>query len=163
MILFILSLHVACYLLKRTNGFKEEIVWRIPRWLLYAWPYLISEWNDLINSGSPFCLSFCSRGYMVWKKILFEVLKTAAMVAQHNDSAGCESTIPCLQSHFSRAQLSHCGLLKCRWFLEFWTVQKSNPTTLSLSNIYMAEPFYTYWYYTTRQHTKTLFCGEIIF
>ena len=26
---------------------------------------------------------------MVWKKILFEVLKTAAMVAQHNDSAGC--------------------------------------------------------------------------
>ena len=23
---FMLSLHVACYLLKRTNGFKEEIV-----------------------------------------------------------------------------------------------------------------------------------------
>ena len=31
---------------------------------------------------------------MVWKKILFEVLKIAAMVAQHNDSAGCKSTIP---------------------------------------------------------------------
>ena len=29
---------------------------------------------------------------MVWKKILFEVLKIAAMVAQHNDSAGCKST-----------------------------------------------------------------------
>ena len=43
---------------------------------------------------------------MVWKKILFEVLKTAAMVAQHNDSAGCESTIPSLMPY----KLSHCGL-----------------------------------------------------
>ena len=33
---------------------------------------------------------------MVWKKILFEVLEPAAMVAQRNDSAGCESTIPSL-------------------------------------------------------------------
>ena len=33
---------------------------------------------------------------MVWKKTLFEVLKTAAMVAQHNDAAGCEFTIPSL-------------------------------------------------------------------
>ena len=43
---------------------------------------------------------------MVWKKILFEVLKTAAMVAQHNDSAGCESTIPSLMPY----KLSHCAL-----------------------------------------------------
>ena len=93
-ILFILSLH----LLKRTDGFEEEIAWRNPRWLFNAWPSLISEWNDLSNSGSLFCLSFCSRGYMVWKKILFEVLKTAAMVAQHNDYACCESTIPSLSN-----------------------------------------------------------------
>ena len=31
---------------------------------------------------------------MVWKKILFEVRKTGAMVAQHDGFAGCESTIP---------------------------------------------------------------------
>ena len=36
---------------------------------------------------------------MVWKKILFKVLKTAAMVAQHNDSAGSESTIPSLMPY----------------------------------------------------------------
>ena len=34
------------------------------------------------NSGSLFNLSVCSNGYMAWKKILFEVLKIAAMVAQ---------------------------------------------------------------------------------
>ena len=56
-------------------------------------------------------------------------------------------------------QLSHCGLQICRWFLEFWSVQNSYLTTLSLCNIYMAVPFYTHWYYTTRQHTNTLFCG----
>ena len=55
---------------------------------------------------------------MVWKKILFEVLKTAAIVAQaaqHNDSAGCESTIPSLMFY----KLSHCALQICKWFLEF--------------------------------------------
>ena len=52
---------------------------------------------------------------MVWMKILFEVLKTAAMVAQHNDSAGCESTIPSLMFY----KLSHCALQICKWFLEF--------------------------------------------
>ena len=31
---------------------------------------------------------------MVWKEILFEVLKTAAMVAKHKDSAGSEFTSP---------------------------------------------------------------------
>ena len=158
-ILSMLSLHVAWFLLKRIYGFEEEIAWRNPRWLFNAWPSLISEWTDLRKSGCPVCHSFCSRGYMVWKNILFEVLKTAAIVAQHNDFAGCGSTIPSLM-HF---KLSHCALQICRWFLEFRTVQKSKLTTLSLSNIYTAEPFYTYWYYTTRQHTKTLFCREIIF
>ena len=62
-ILFILSLHVAWFLLKRTYGFEEEIAWRIPRWLFNAWASLISEWSDLTNSGSPVWLSFCSRGY----------------------------------------------------------------------------------------------------
>ena len=57
---------------------------------------------------------------MVWKKILFEVLKTDAMVAQHNDSAGCESTIPCLMN----SKLSHCTLQICRWFLSFEQLRK---------------------------------------
>ena len=70
MILFILSLHVAWFLLKRTYGFEEEIVWRIQRGLFNAWPSLICEWNDLINSGSQFCLSFCARGYMVCKVLV---------------------------------------------------------------------------------------------
>ena len=33
------------------------------------------------------------------EKDIFEVLKIAAMVAQHNDSAGCESTIPSLMPY----------------------------------------------------------------
>ena len=65
---------------------------------------------------------------MVWKKILFEVLKIAAMVTKHNDSVGCESTIPSLMPY----KLSHCALQICRWFLELWTVQNSHLTTLSL-------------------------------
>ena len=67
-IFFILSLHVCLVSAEEDNGFEEEIAWRIPRWLFNAWPSLISEWNDLSNSGSPFYLCFCSRGYMVWKK-----------------------------------------------------------------------------------------------
>ena len=63
------------------------------------------------------------------EKILFEVLKTAAMVAQHTESAGSEFTISSLMPH----KFSHCALQICQWFLEFWTVQKSNLTTLSLS------------------------------
>ena len=105
---------VAWFPLKSTYGFEVEIAWRIPRWLLNAWPSLISERNDMSNSGSPFCLSFCSRRFMVWKKILFEVPKTAAMVAQHNDSASCESTIPSLMPY----KLSHCDLQTWRCFLE---------------------------------------------
>ena len=89
---------------------------------------------------------------------LFKVLKIAAMLAHNNDSVGCESTIPSLMP----TKLSHCALQICRWFLEFLTVKNSYLTTLSFWNKYMAKPFYTHWYYTTRQHTKTLFCGEII-
>ena len=47
-ILFIQSLHVVLFLLKRTYS-SEVIAWRVPRWLFNAWPYLISEWNDLSN------------------------------------------------------------------------------------------------------------------
>ena len=120
--------------------------------------YIWMEWfEQFMVSVLPWCLpsSFCSRGYMVWKQILFEVLKTVAMVAQNNDSAGSEYTIPSLMPY----KLSHCALQICRWFLEFWSVQNSYLTKLSLCNIYMAVPFYTHWYYTTRQHTNTLFCG----
>ena len=65
----------------------------------------------------PCCIpsSFRSRGCMVWKKIVFEVLKTAAMVAQHTDSAASEFTIPSLMPY----KFSHCALQICRWFLEF--------------------------------------------
>ena len=91
---------------------KKKLLEEFQDGCLNAWPSLISEWNDLSNSDSPFYLSFCSRGYMVRKKILFEVLKTAAMVAQHNDSAGCESTIPSLMPY----KLSHCTLQICRLF-----------------------------------------------
>ena len=52
---------------------------------------------------------------MVKMKMLFEVLKTAAMVAQHNDSAPSESTIPSIMPY----KFSHCALQICRWFLEF--------------------------------------------
>ena len=52
---------------------------------------------------------------MSWKKLLFEVLKIAVMVAQHNDSAGCESTIPSLMPY----KHGHSALQICRWFREF--------------------------------------------
>ena len=44
------------FLLIRTYSLEEEVVWRILRWLLSGWPSLMSEWNDLSNNGSPFCL-----------------------------------------------------------------------------------------------------------
>ena len=81
----------------------------------YAWPSLISEWNDFSNSGYPFFISFPLRVYMVWKKILFWVLNTAAMAVQYNDSAGYESTIPSLMPY----KLSVALLKKCRWFISF--------------------------------------------
>ena len=114
-ILFILSLHVCLVSAQEDIWFEEDIAWRIPRWLFNAWPSLISEWNDLSNSGSSFCLSFCSNGYIVWKKILFEVLKTAVMVAQHNGYVGYEFTIPSLMPF----KLSHSPLRICRWFLSY--------------------------------------------
>ena len=52
---------------------------------------------------------------MVWKKIVFAELKTAAMVAQHTDSADSELTIPSLMPY----KFSHCALQICKWFLEF--------------------------------------------
>ena len=106
-----------------------------------------------------FALAYSHIDIRFGKKILFEEMQTAFMVAQHTNSASCESTIPIIMPY----KLSHCALQICRWFLEFLTVQNNNLTTLSLSNMYMAEHFYTYWFYITQQHTKTLFCGEIIF
>ena len=106
-----------CFRLKFCNsGFEGYL----PRWLFNSWPSLISEWNDLSHSGSLFYLSFCSRGNMVWKKIMFEVLKTAAMVSQHKNSVGCESTIPSLMPY----KLSHYALQICRWFLSFEQLRK---------------------------------------
>ena len=43
---------------------------------------------------------------MVLKKVLFEELNTAAMVAQHTDSVGSESSNPSLMPY----KLSHCAL-----------------------------------------------------
>ena len=111
MSLFILSLHVAWFLRKRTFGFQEEVVSRIPRWLFYAWPSLISEWIDLSNSVSPFYFSLRSNRYLLWKKmILFEDMQTAFMVAQHTDSASCEFTIPSIMPYKPR----QCALQMCR-------------------------------------------------
>ena len=107
MSLFILSLHVAWFLLKRTYGFQDEIVKRIPRWQFYAWPSSIFEWIDLSkNSVSPFALVYAQIDMCFGKKILFEELKTAAIVAQHNEPACCMSTIPSLMPF----KLSHCLL-----------------------------------------------------
>ena len=64
---------------------------------------------------------------MVWKKILFEVLEPAAMVAQRNDSsAGCESTIPSLMPY----KHSHCTLQICRCFFFFFTFEQLSNVTL---------------------------------
>ena len=97
----------------------------------------------------------------IWfgKKTLQEVLKTAAMVAQHNDSAACEFTIPSLMPY----KLSHCALQICRWFLNFEQLRKITLPHSVFQTYTRPKPFHTYWYYTSRQHTKTLFCGEIIF
>ena len=112
-------------------------------WAIQALYFALVSAQEDIWFGRRYCLKY-------WRQLPWW---------HNNDSAGCRSTIPCLMPN----KFSHCAQQRCRWFLEFRTVQKSNLTTLSLSNIYTTEPFYTYWYYATRQHTKTLFCGEIIF
>ena len=55
-------IHPIKFLLMRTCGLEEEVVCRISRWL-FSWQSLISEWNDLRNSGSPFCLEDSHRFY----------------------------------------------------------------------------------------------------
>ena len=53
---------------------------------------------------------------MVWKKILFEVLKTAAMVSGHNDSfVGGEPTISSQMPY----KLSLCALQICKKIYQF--------------------------------------------
>ena len=81
----------------------------------YAWSSLISEWNDLSNSGSLFSLDaslLVSAQEDVWfgRRYCLKYSKTGAMVAQQDSSAGCESTIPCLMPY----KLSHCILQICR-------------------------------------------------
>ena len=114
--------------------------------------------------GLPFCLDAShqvSAQEDIWfgRRYFLKYWRQLSWWPNTMISASCESTIPSLMPY----KLSHCALQICRWYLQFWTVQNSYLTTLSLCNIYMAEPFYTHWYYTTWQHTKTLFCGEIIF
>ena len=54
---------------------------------------------------------------MIWKKILFEVLKTAPMVAKHNGSAGFESTIPSLMPNLATALFKYAdGFLSFKQF-----------------------------------------------
>ena len=48
-------LHPNKFLLKGIYGLEDVVALRIPN-PVYAWPSLISEWNDLSNSGSPFYL-----------------------------------------------------------------------------------------------------------
>ena len=51
--------HPVKFLLIRTYSLEEGVFWRIERWLFSGWPpSLISEWNDLSNAGSPFCLEY---------------------------------------------------------------------------------------------------------
>ena len=33
------------FLMKRINGLEVDVNWRIPRWLLSAWPSLMCEWD----------------------------------------------------------------------------------------------------------------------
>ena len=35
------------FLLKRIYGLKEDVGWRIPRWLFKAWPSLMCKWGDV--------------------------------------------------------------------------------------------------------------------
>ena len=139
-------------------GFEEEIAWQ-DGCLMHGHLWYLNGMIWAIQA-LHFALVSAQDEYTVWKKkILQEVLKTAAMVAQHNDSASCESTIPSLMPY----KLSHCALQICRWFLNFEQLRKVTLLHSVFKKYTRPKPFYTYWYYTTRQHTKTLFCGEIIF
>ena len=46
------------FLLKMIYGFEDDVVWRIPRWLLFsARQSLICKWDDFSYSESPCCLT----------------------------------------------------------------------------------------------------------
>ena len=64
------------FLLKRIYSLEENVGWWIPRWLLSAKQSLICKWDDLLflslHVARSLPSSFCSRGYMVWKKMLVE-------------------------------------------------------------------------------------------
>ena len=91
-ILAILSLHNAGslnikFLLKLTYGLEEDVGWKIHRWLFSAWPSLICKSDNFAISESPFCrkpsISFWSKNYMVWKKMLVEKFKDGCIVHGH--------------------------------------------------------------------------------
>ena len=68
--------------------FKKKLFKEFQDGCFSAWPSLKFEWIDLSNNSvSPFCLSLRSDRYLLWKKkILFDEHKTAAIVAQHNET-----------------------------------------------------------------------------
>ena len=59
------------------------------------------------------------RTYSLEEDVVDEALKTAAMVGQHNDFAGCESTIPCLMplsfEQFRKVTLPHSVFQTYTW------------------------------------------------
>ena len=62
------------FLLKRIHGW-EDVGWRIPRWLISAWPSLMCEWGAFSCSESlycrkPFIKFFSQNKIMVWKRCL---------------------------------------------------------------------------------------------
>ena len=64
-------------LLKRIYGLKEDVGWRIPRWLFSAWSSLICEYGIFSYSESLCWLrhppSFCSKDYMGWKRCFLKI------------------------------------------------------------------------------------------
>ena len=63
------------FLLMRIYGLEEDVGWRIPRWLFNAAPiwHLYGMISAFLCNLSACCLppSFCSRAYMVWKRMMF--------------------------------------------------------------------------------------------
>ena len=105
-ILFILSLHVVWFLFKRTYVFEEEIARRIPRGLFNAWPSLISEWNNLSNSGAPFALVSAQEDIWFGRRYCLKYWRELPW--RHNTQLlpALESSNPSLMPY----KLSHCAL-----------------------------------------------------
>ena len=75
-------------MLKRIYGLKEYVGWRIPKWLFCVRLSLICKWDDFSYfwvSMLPKRLpsSFCSREYIVWKKMFVEEFQDGSLVHGH--------------------------------------------------------------------------------